>query len=60
MPRFKVFDCYKWEHELLGEGLTMEEAISLIDQRIDDTDGECDCYYVREDEEQEIDYDWKS
>ena len=44
MERYLVLDWYEnySDPEILGIDLTLDEAKALRDQRIEDTDGECD------------------
>lgn len=44
MARYIAVDWYEdySDPEVLGVDLSLEEAQELIDQRIEDTDGECD------------------
>jgi len=39
---YQVIDCYEGDEELLGTVETLKEARKLKNERIDDTDGECD------------------
>ena len=43
MTKYKVYDLYEGEYELLGVYETRKEAQKRIKEQVEDTDGECDC-----------------
>lgn len=43
MKKYKVYDLYEGDYELLGIYETRKEANARIKQQIEDTDTECDC-----------------
>lgn len=45
MKKFRVGDFYEdWSGEIIGETDDYNEAVRIKNQRIDDTDGECDVW----------------
>lgn len=44
-PKYKVYDIYDLT-EVLGYCNTIAEVKDLARQRIEDTDGECECVYA--------------
>ena len=45
MKKFRVCDFYEdWSGEIIGETDNYNEAVKIKNQRINDTDGECDVW----------------
>jgi hypothetical protein len=46
MKKFKLVDLYEEDWDVIGYADTKEEMNKIINDRIDDTDGECSIYYL--------------
>ena len=57
MELWLVVDYYE-DMELLGMDMTREQAEAVIAQRIEDTDGECDCQMFSQSDEKEVYQYW--